>query len=102
MRNINMDTIGKVAKGVCNILVSGAVLVLSCKAINMNVEKHDVGYFDAVDVIMNSPMFSSTKKLMIGLLKRNESSEYYKTVIGIVEADGFTSDKVDMIKLLNR
>ena len=103
MRNINMDTIGKFAKGVCNILVSGAILVLSCKALNMNVEQHETGYYDAVEVIMNNrSMFSSSKKELIGLLKRDETSEYYKTVISIVESNSFSSEKVEMIKLLNQ
>lgn len=101
MRNINMDTIGKLTKGVCDILVSGAILVLSCKAFNMIVEQHEIGYYDAVKTIMDSSMFSSSKKEMIGLLKRDETSEYYKTVISIVESGSFSSEKVDMIKLLN-
>ena len=102
MRNINMDTIGKFAKGVCNILVSGAILVLSCKTFNMNVEQHDIGYNDAVEAIMNSTMFSRSRMEMIGLLKRDETSEYYKTVISIVESNSFSSEKVEMIKLLNQ
>ena len=101
MKNINLDTIGKLAKGVCNILVSGAILVLSCKAFDMNVEQHDVGYYDAVKVIMNNIMFSRSRTELIGLLKRDETSEYYKTVIAIVESNSFVSEKVDMIKLLN-
>lgn len=100
MTVINMNTIGKLAKGVCNILVSGSIIALSCESFKMNIGQYNT-YSGAVEAIMNSSMLSEYKSEAIGLLKRDEEKEYYKAVISIVKSNDIGSEKVKILNALN-
>ena len=61
----------------------------------------EVGYNDAVDAILNSSMFDSTKTRVLGLLKRDGNAEYYKAVITTINSSMFDSSKVRTIEMLS-
>lgn len=60
-----------------------------------------VDYNDAVNAISRSNMFSVDKAQAIKLVKRNETSEYYKAIISGVKSTMFSVDKVQAIKNMN-
>ena len=100
MKAINMDTVGNLAKGICNVLVSGVIIAKSYKSIKVNMVQHNT-YSGAIEAIMNSSMLSEYKSEAIGLLKREEQKEYYKAAISIVKSKDLGSEKVKMISILN-
>ena len=61
----------------------------------------NVTYNDAVRVIMDSDMLTSYKTDIVKILKRNETSDYYKAVIHTVKSDILSIYKVDIIEELN-
>ena len=61
----------------------------------------EAGYSDAVNVILSSSMFDSTKTKIMGLLKRDGDAEYYKSVIMAVNSNMFDSTKVRTIEMLS-
>ena len=104
MRTFNMDTIGKLAKGVANILVCGALIALPYKSVKINMGQpisKTASYDEAVKAITESSMLSSCKCEAVTILKRGEQEEYYKAVISIVKSDDLGSAKVKMIAGLN-
>lgn len=58
-------------------------------------------YSDAVNTILDSDMFDSSKKRAISILKKHDTSGYYKTIIGIVNSDMFDSSKMELIEKLS-
>lgn len=107
MRKLNV-TKGQVGR----ILMNGGKLALSALAIGLaslirdkasNVQYYigEVGYGDAVSVILNSDMFDSTKTKAVELLKRDEDAEYYRAVINAVNSQMFDSTKIQTIKTLS-
>lgn len=60
------------------------------------------GYSDAIDVIANSDMFDSHKAKAIELLKKDGDTEYYKSVIKIIETDMFDSKKITAIETISK
>ena len=58
-------------------------------------------YSDAVNAILNSDMFDSTKRTALELLKRHEDADYYKSVISTIESDMFDSNKIQTMRILS-
>ena len=101
-------TVGDIFIGACTVVATLGLAAISIYCDNgdeyvkpSNDKKNTVGYNDAVNVILNEVTFSSTKEELMSLLKRNEDEEYYKTVINIIRAGGFSSSMVSMIEILN-
>ena len=97
---------------VANFLINGGKLLLSAlaigaaslvrdKATNVQYYIGEVGYGDAVTVILNSDMFDSTKTKAVELLKRDGNAEYYRAVISAVNSNMFDSTKIQTIKTLS-
>lgn len=61
----------------------------------------EASYSDAVDVILGSSMFDSSKTKIMGLLKRDGDAEYYKSVITAVNSNMFDSSKIRTIEMLS-
>ena len=59
-------------------------------------------YSEAVKVIMESSMFSSSKTRAIELLKRDQDSDYYAAVIAIVNSNMFASNKIEAIETISK
>ena len=97
--NIDREAVRNVVGAVCGVAVGVAYFVLGCAAVVYK-ENIPVGYDDAIEVIVNSDMFSSCKVEAINAVKRDEESGYYKTIINIVKSNMFSSSKVDAIKKL--
>lgn len=107
MRNFNIpkEQIGKIVKGGCKILLAAFAIALpSLIRENAKTVSYCVGeakYSDAVNAILNSSMFDSSKTRAMELLKRDADSEYYKSVILAVNSEMFDSTKVQTIKMLS-
>ena len=103
--NINKGVIGRVAKNCASVAVFGIAMVLPhLTEKNMATVKHYIGkanYSDAISAIMGSDMFGSYKKELVEIVKRNETNEYYGTIIEIINSDTFGSYKVDMIRKIS-
>ena len=63
--------------------------------------KFEVSVSDAVDAIMQSKLYQGDKSRMLHELKTNESSDYYETVIAIVENKNFSMSELEMLRCLN-
>lgn len=89
----NLKVVGQVAKRSCNVIVP--VLVMDMIRYNGN-----VGYDDAVKVIMNSSIPSYDKSRIMQFLKRDENSEYYRAVIHTIKSSMSSYTKVEIIQNL--
>lgn len=103
--NITKEDVGNVAKAACSIAVFGIVTALRfldmkdvVKTIRYN---GNVTYSDAVGVIINSGMLSSTKSEAMAELKKNKDSDYYRAIIQVVESGLLGSDKIRAIQSIN-
>lgn len=98
----NLKRAKSFAKRSCQVIVPILGVVLSSISVKDLLDAirytGDVGYGDAVDVIMSSSMYSSDKTRMVSALKRDESSDYYKAVIAVVRSSGYSSDKLRTIQ----
>lgn len=103
--NINKEVIGKVAKKCANVMVFGLAMILPhLTEKNMATMKHYIGkanYSDAISAIMGSDILGSHKKELVEIVKRNETNEYYGTIIEIVNSDTLGSYKVDMVRKIS-
>lgn len=61
----------------------------------------EANYSDAVDAILSSSMFDSSKTKALDLLKRDGDAGYCKSVISTVNSSVFDSSKVQTIKTLS-
>ena len=61
----------------------------------------NVGYDDAVNAISRSSMISGDKVQAIKLVKRNETSEYYRAIMSEVNSSMISGDRVLAIKSMN-
>ena len=101
---IPRETIGKVAKASLSVVCSGLTIMAYLKDVDVAAVKCFIGkadYGDTVDLIMRSNMFSSDKKAMIELLKKDADAAYYKAAIQVIKSNMFSSDKIDAIKALS-
>lgn len=103
--NINKEAIGKVVKNCANIAVVGLAMILPrITEKNVATVKHYIGkdnYSDAVSAIMGSDMLGSYKKELIGIVKKDETTEYYGAVIEIIHSDMLGSYKVETIRQIS-
>ena len=103
--NISKEAVGKFIKGGLNIALG--LLVLGLPSLTRESATittrpiREVKYSDAVQAIMRSFMLDSYKKEMIGLLKQDGDSEYYRAVITTISSDMLDSYKRDVIKELS-
>lgn len=61
----------------------------------------EVGYDDAVRVILDSDMLSSYRKEAVSLVKVGRGSDYYRAIIHAVGSSLMSSDRVDLIRRLS-
>lgn len=61
-----------------------------------------VGYNEAVDAIMHSSMWADDKTKAVSILKRGESSEYYRAMISIVKSSMWADDKIKAMNSINK
>lgn len=109
MKNFNGEPIKKALRAIATIL-GAAVLVKEIKEgllendpdIRKVASTYSMGYGDAVEAIMDSDMFSSTKSNAIATLKSDADDEYYKAVVCIAKSDMFDSEKLDTIKRISK
>ena len=103
--NISKEAVGKIVRGGLNIAVGLLVLALpSLTRESVTVVARpasEAKYSDAVQAIMNSAMLDSYKREIVGLLKQDGDSEYYRTVIMTISSDMLDSYKRDVIKELS-
>lgn len=104
--NINWEPIGKFAKTAFEVVVYGALAAASIKYGESITKNYGINavttYGDAVEAIMDSGMLSSYKTEAIALLKRDGTTDYYRSVIRVIEDDSMLSSyKIDMVKTLS-
>lgn len=99
-------TVSNVAKSLNGVIVPVLGVVLSSITISdlLNAVRYcgNVGYDDAVKVIMNSNMMSSYKIEAISELKHDNTPDYYRAVISTVNSDMMSSYKVDAIRNMSK
>lgn len=101
-----MKTVSNITKSLKGVIVPVLGVVLSSITISdlLNAVHYsgNVGYDDAVKVIINSNMLSSYKTEAIHVLKHDESPDYYRAVISTVNSDMMSSYKVDIIRNMSK
>ena len=63
--------------------------------------KSTYGYGDAVNAIMTGISLDSCKHKALSLLSKDEDSDYYESVISIIQNVSLDSNKITMIEELN-
>ena len=104
MRKIDMKNVGKFVGEVGKILVYGASMVLPYAISESALKKLNdltIGYDTVIKAVMDSSMLSSQKSEVLPVVKPNETKEYYKAIIYVLESNILSSDKVKMIKDLS-
>jgi hypothetical protein len=101
-----MKTVINVAKSLKGVIIPVLGVVLSSITISdlLNAVRYsgNVGYDDAVKVIMNSNMLASYKTEAITVLKHDGTPDYYRAVISTVNSDMMSSYKVDAIRNMSK
>lgn len=101
-----MKTVANIAKSLKGVIIPVLGVVLSSITISdlLNAVRYrgNVGYDDAVKVIMNSSMLASYKTEAITVLKHDGSPDYYRAVISTVNSDMMSSYKVDAIRNMSK
>jgi hypothetical protein len=101
-----MKTVANVAKSLKGAIIPVLGVVLSSITISdlLNAVRYsgNVGYDDAVKVIMNSNMLASYKTEAITVLKHDGTPDYYRAVISTVNSDMMSSYKVDAIRNMSK
>ena len=102
--NITKEHIGNIVKIGGIALVYGLASMASRTSVKEMFDNirysGNVTYSDAVSAVMDSDMFDSSKTKVIELLKRDQSVEYYKTIIDSVRSNMFDSNKIKAITIL--
>lgn len=100
-----LKTVGGIVKTGCDLAVPFIVYSLfnggGKRIIDKIEENKIVKYDDVIKAIIDSDMMSSYQKDAMALVKRNEDPAYYKTIVHIVKSNAMSSNKIDMIKVLN-
>ena len=94
------DCVKFVGKGVAYGL-SLASLFGTKVTIKRTYESGYVGYYDAIDSVMESDMLDSYKNEIVDMIKTNAEPRYYKSVITVIASDMLDSYKRDTIKKLH-
>ena len=101
-----MKTVTNVAKSLKGVVIPVLGVVLSSITISdlLNAVRYsgNVGYDDAVKVIMNSNMMASYKTEAISVLKHDSTPDYYRAVISTVNSDMMSSYKVDASRNISK
>lgn len=103
--NITKEQVGQVVKTGLKLALGALVIskTFFTKA-NIVTAKCYIGeanYSDAVDAIVSSSMFDSSKTKALDLLKRDGDAEYYRSVVTTVTSNMFDSSKIQTIKTLS-
>ena len=100
----NLKVVRQVAKRSCNVIVPVLVMALSTLSVGevMDMIRYNgnVGYDDAVKVIMDSSIPSYDISRIMQFLKRDENSEYYRAVIHTIKSSMSSYTKVEIIQNL--
>lgn len=100
------NTVANIVKGLKGAIIPVVGVILSSITISdlLNAVRYcgNVGYDDAVKVIMNSDMMSSYKTEAISVLKHDSTPDYYRAVISTVNSDMMSSYKVDAIRNMSK
>lgn len=103
MRKINLTTesIGRLAKKGLGIALPILAMIMYHTSVDdvRNRIRYIgvVSYSDAINAVLDSSMFSSNKEEIIRALPKDGSSDFYKSVMHIVESDMLSSSKVNAI-----
>lgn len=107
MKTINIDKgqVGAIAKKCGSYVLVGLALVLP-RLTERNIAnvKRCLGkatYGDAIGAIMGSGMLGSYKNEILEILKKDETAEYYGSIIQVVNSSMLGSYKVDAIRKIN-
>ena len=104
---INWESVGTAIIGIGKVFLCGAGICALAKLSGDNEAIYDdepvcaYGYSEAVSVIMDSDMFGHQKSEAVAMLKRNETTDYYRAIENIVNSDMFSHDKVKLIKQIS-
>lgn len=115
MKNINWKAVGNSVGQACKVVGYGVLAAVSVPiaigvlagsiAIDAKDTKSDndvaSSYMDVIRTIIDKVTFVSDQKKIICLVKKDETTEYYKTVGHIIENTTFASDIVGLIERLN-
>lgn len=99
-----LSSIGNVIKDGAKIIapILGVVIFSNAGSIAHKVRySGKVNYGDAVNVIMNSSMWSEDKSKVISFLKTDGDSDFYRSVISVVKSSMWSNDKVKTIEDMN-
>lgn len=101
LNNNGLKTLGRVSKGVLEIL--GTVVVAGLLLTKKTDEKHAVTYKDAINAVMDSSLWSEDKVKVIDVLKPGYKPELYEAVVEVLKSSLWGEDKVDVIvKMCNQ
>ena len=105
MLHVNWKTVGGCTKALGKGIAYGALLILACGT-KIKIERtynscNPVGYYDAVNSIMESNMLDSYKREIVEMIKPDSNSDYYNSVISVLESNMLDSYKRDTIKTLS-
>ena len=99
--NINKEKVGQIVKTGSNLLVFGLMFVspyIGRKEIVDTVRYScNVKYSDAVEVVLQSTMFSGDKTKAIAMIPKDKDSDFYKSVIAVMKSNLFSGDKLKML-----
>ena len=62
----------------------------------------NVDYYDVVDCIMESNLYSYEKSDLIETIKINGNSAYYKTIIKVLKSKMYRYEKIEIIEKLSK
>lgn len=104
MLHVNWKTVGKYTKALGKGIAYGALLAFvggTKITVKQTYSVGPVGYYDAVNSIMESDMLDSYKREIVEMIKPDCDSEYYKTIVSVIKSDMLDSYKRDTIKTLS-
>jgi hypothetical protein len=103
--NVNAKQVGTIAKKCGSYVLFGLMLVLPrLTERNIATVKNYLGkatYGDAIGAVMGSGMLGSYKNELIGIIRKDETAEYYGSIIQVVNSSMLGSYKVDAIRKIN-
>lgn len=101
---MNKRVLKEFANGVCSIALAAAGLIFRekvAKAVTSLYAKPE-SYGDAVEAIMNSSLFSDSKREALRLVQKDRDSDYYGSIIKVVNSSAFSDTKLEMLEILNQ
>lgn len=105
MRNLKItkEGLATAAKATCNVAATLAVFVLpnvsSVKNVIDEVRYYGkASYSDAINVILNSKMYSNDKTEVAAMIPKDKDADFYKSIINAARSNLYSGDKVMVIK----